>query len=126
LYNQLIVSQKGGDWTGERAHAARVALREVVVQNKRLIQASLLLASSVINLHTTIVNVAPPTLIGELHATTSQLQWIVDAYNLVFATLVLSAGSVFDWIARKGVLLAASECSRWRASPAAWVARRGS
>jgi EmrB/QacA subfamily drug resistance transporter len=76
------------------------------VQNKRLILASLLLASLVINLDTTIVNVALPTLIRKLHATTSQLQWIVDAYNLVFAALVLAAGSVSDRVGRKGILLA--------------------
>src|ERR671918_33019 len=42
----------------------------------------------------TIVNVALPTLSRELGATTSELQWIVDAYSLVFAGLLLAAGSV--------------------------------
>jgi hypothetical protein len=37
------------------------------------------LAASSIDVDTTIVNVALPTLVRELHATTSQLQWIVDA-----------------------------------------------
>jgi EmrB/QacA subfamily drug resistance transporter len=63
------------------------------------------LAAFVVNLDTTIVNVALPTLVRELHATTSQLQWIVDAYNLVFAALVLAAGSVSDRVGRKGMLL---------------------
>jgi EmrB/QacA subfamily drug resistance transporter len=70
-----------------------------------LILASLLLAAFAINVDTTIVNVALPTLVSELHATTSQLQWIVDAYNLVFAALVLAAGSVSDRVGRKGMLL---------------------
>ena len=48
---------------------------------------ALLIAAFAINLDTTIVNVALPTLVRELHATNSQLQWIVDAYNLVFAAL---------------------------------------
>ena len=41
-----------------------------------------------------------------MHATTSQLQWIVDAYNLVFAAFVLAAGSLSDRLGRKGMLLA--------------------
>ena len=52
----------------------------------------------------TIVNVALPTLVRELGATTSQLQWIVDAYVLVFAGLLMAAGSLGDRYGRKGVL----------------------
>ena len=44
----------------------------------------------------TIVNVALPTFVRELGATTSQLQWIVDAYVLVFAGLLMAAGSIGD------------------------------
>jgi MFS family permease len=46
---------------------------------KPLILVSLLLAAFVINLDTTIVNVALPTLVRELHASTTELEWIVDA-----------------------------------------------
>ncbi|MFN8040482.1 MAG: MFS transporter [Acidimicrobiales bacterium] len=53
----------------------------------------------------TIVNVALPTLVRDLGATTSQLQWIVDAYTLVFAGLLLAGGSVGDRWGRKGALL---------------------
>ena len=67
---------------------------------------ALLLAAFAINLDTTIVNVALPTLVRELHASNSQLQWIVDAYNLVFAALLLAAGSLSDRFGRKGMLLA--------------------
>src|ERR1700709_455598 len=52
----------------------------------------------------TIVNVALPTLVRDLGATTSQLQWIVDAYTLVFAGLLIAAGSLGDRFCRKGVL----------------------
>ncbi len=52
----------------------------------------------------TIVNVALPTLSRELSASTSQLQWIVDAYSLVFAGLLLAFGSFGDRYGRKGVL----------------------
>ena len=71
-----------------------------------LILSSLLLAAFVINLDTTIVNVALPTLVRELHASNSQLQWVVDAFNLMFAGSVLAAGSLSDRFGRKGMLLA--------------------
>jgi EmrB/QacA subfamily drug resistance transporter len=54
----------------------------------------------------TIVNVALPTLARELNAGTSSLQWIVDAYTLVFAGLLLAAGGLGDRFGRRGGLLA--------------------
>src|SRR3954465_2240611 len=77
-----------------------------VRRRKPLILASLLLAAFAINVDTTIVNVALPTLVRELHTSTTQLEWIVDAYNLVFPALVLAAGTLGDRVGRKGVLLA--------------------
>jgi EmrB/QacA subfamily drug resistance transporter len=55
----------------------------------------------VIGLDNTILNVALPSLVRQLHASTSQLQWIVDAYTLVFAGLLLTAGSLGDRFGRK-------------------------
>ncbi|MGE5408961.1 MAG: MFS transporter [Syntrophothermus sp.] len=75
------------------------------MNRKPLILASLLLAAFAINLDTTIVNVALPRMIDELHASNTELQWIVDAYNLAFAALLLAAGSLGDRVGRKGVLL---------------------
>ena len=76
------------------------------MSRKPLILLALLLAAFAINLDTTIVNVALPTLARELHASNTQLQWVVDAYNLVFAALLLASGSMSDRAGRKGVLLA--------------------
>jgi EmrB/QacA subfamily drug resistance transporter len=76
------------------------------VNRKPLILVALLLAAFVINLDTTIVNVALPTLVRQLHASTSQLQWVVDAFNLLFAGSVLAAGSLSDRFGRKEMLLA--------------------
>jgi EmrB/QacA subfamily drug resistance transporter len=76
------------------------------MNSKPLILASLLLATFVISVETMLVNVALPTLVRQLHATDSQLQWMVDAYNLVFAASVLAAGSLSDRFGRKGMLLA--------------------
>ncbi len=58
----------------------------------------------VITLDNTILNVAIPTLQRELHATNSQLQWMVDSYTLVFAGLLLTAGSLGDRFGRRGAL----------------------
>src|SRR5271166_1333112 len=52
----------------------------------------------------TIVNVALPSISRQLHATTSDLQWVVDAYSLVFASLLLVGGSLGDRYGRKGAL----------------------
>ena len=57
-----------------------------------------------INLDTTIVNVALPTLSRELDADTRDLLWIVDGYNLAFAALVLAAGSASDRFGRRPAL----------------------
>jgi MFS family permease len=96
------------------------------MQRKPLILASLLLAAFAINLDTTIVNVALPTLVRELHASTTQLEWIVDAYNLMFAALVLAAGNLGDRVGRKGALLAGLECSGLGPSQVGWVTVRAS
>jgi len=59
-----------------------------------------------VNLDNTVLNVALPTLVRDLHATSSQLQWIVDAYMLVFGGLLLVAGSLADRVGRKRTFLA--------------------
>jgi EmrB/QacA subfamily drug resistance transporter len=58
----------------------------------------------VISLDNTILNVALPTIERDLHASASQLEWIVDAYLLVFAGLLLTAGSLGDRLGRRKAL----------------------
>ncbi|HVO68915.1 MAG TPA: MFS transporter [Aggregatilineaceae bacterium] len=58
----------------------------------------------VISLDNTVLNVALPSISNELGASASQLQWVVDAYVLVFAALLLTMGSVSDRIGRKRAL----------------------
>lgn len=67
--------------------------------------AVLCLAMFVTVLDGTIVNVAIPSLSVDLGATTRQLQWIVDAYLLVFTGLLLAAGGLGDRFGRKKALL---------------------
>ena len=75
------------------------------ISRRYAVLATVCLAAFAINLDTTIVNVALPDLARELDATTRQLQWIVDGYNLAFAGLVLTAGSLGDRFGRRPALL---------------------
>src|SRR3954452_12821338 len=58
----------------------------------------------VIVLDNSILNVALPSIVRELHATNTQLQWMVDSYTLVFAGLLLTAGSLGDRFGRRPAL----------------------
>src|SRR3954453_22531948 len=64
-----------------------------------------LLALAVVVSAVPALNVALPSLATQTHATMSQLQWIVDAYALVFAALLLPAGAIGDRYGRKRVLV---------------------
>jgi EmrB/QacA subfamily drug resistance transporter len=76
-----------------------------VTSRRWLVLAVLCLAVFTILVDTSIVNVALPSLVRELDASTRDLLWIVDAYNLMFAALVLAAGSLSDRYGRKGALM---------------------
>ncbi|WP_437092471.1 MFS transporter [Streptomyces sp. enrichment culture] len=60
----------------------------------------------IVSLDNTVLNVALPSLQKDLHATTSGLQWAIDAYTLVLASLLMLAGSTADRIGRKRVFMA--------------------
>jgi EmrB/QacA subfamily drug resistance transporter len=74
--------------------------RELAHRRRWATLAVLCLSLMVIGLDNTILNVALPTLSRQLHASTSSLQWIVDIYTLVFAGLLLTAGSLGDRFGR--------------------------
>ncbi|MCB1002628.1 MAG: MFS transporter [Acidimicrobiales bacterium] len=86
--------------------------------------AVLCLSLLLIVMDNTIVNVALPTIQRDLDATGSELQWIVDAYVLVFAGLLLTMGSLGDRFGRKPALSlglvvmgGASAISAWSSDP---------
>jgi EmrB/QacA subfamily drug resistance transporter len=58
-----------------------------------------------VNLDNTILNVALPTLVVRLKATTGELEWIVDAYAMVFGGLMMVGGSLGDRYGRKRLFL---------------------
>jgi EmrB/QacA subfamily drug resistance transporter len=53
----------------------------------------------------TVVNVALPDIQKDLHTSFTDLQWVVDAYALGLATVVLNAGTLGDWLGRKRVFI---------------------
>ena len=75
-----------------------------VHERRWLILGVLCLSLLIIVMDNTILNVAIPSLIRDLDATNSEVQWIVDSYILVFAGLLLTTGSLSDRFGRKGAL----------------------
>src|SRR6266511_1229883 len=73
-------------------------------RNRWKILAVLSLSLVIIGLDNTVMNVALPSIQEELGVSGSTLQWIVDAYILVFAGLLLAAGNLGDRRGRKGAL----------------------
>jgi EmrB/QacA subfamily drug resistance transporter len=93
------------------------------VPRRWLALAVLCVALLIVNLDNTVLNVALPTLVRDLHATDSELQWIVDSYVMVFAGLLLVMGSLADRVGRKRVFLAGLMAF---AAGSAWAAFSGS
>ena len=90
--------------TGHSLEGLRVRLDAGADPRRWWALAVLCLSLVLITLDNTVLNVALPTLVRDLHASTSELQWIVDSYQLVFAGLLFSAGSMADRYGRKGTL----------------------
>src|SRR3569833_1591803 len=66
-----------------------------------LVLAICCLSLLIVSLDNTIVNIALPSLRTDLHASVSGLQWTIDAYTLVLASLLVLAGSTADRVGRR-------------------------
>ena len=84
-----------------------------------------------ISLDNTILNVALPSIVRSLHATSTQLQWIVDAFAIFFAGLLLTFGALGDRVGRKWVFMgglvvfgAGSALAAWSGTPDRLTAAR--
>src|SRR6266511_452877 len=84
-----------------------VALMNVLGSRRWWALGALALALLVVGLDGTVLSIALPTLSTQLHASTGQLQWFVDAYLLVLAAVLLPAGLLGDRFGRKKLLLGA-------------------
>ena len=89
---------------------------------RRAILAVMCLSLLVVVIDNTILNTALPTLARVLHASTSDLQWITDAYTLAFAALLVMAGALGDRFGRRNALVLGLVIF---ASGSAWAARSG-
>src|ERR1700733_16045713 len=72
-------------------------------RRRYLILAICCMSLFIVGLDNTIVNVALPSIQRELHATVPQLQWTIDSYTLVLASLLMLSGSMADRFGRARV-----------------------
>jgi EmrB/QacA subfamily drug resistance transporter len=86
--------------SNENRDPPRTAAKE-----RRLVLVAMLVALGTVVSAVSSLNVALPDIARNLHATLTQLQWIIDAYAVVFAGLLLLAGAIGDRIGRRPVLL---------------------
>ncbi|MGW5100447.1 MFS transporter [Streptomyces sp. NPDC004100] len=78
---------------------------ELSHRRRLLVLAICCMSLLIVSLDNTALNVALPSMQRDLHATTSGLQWTIDAYTLVLASLLMLAGSTADRIGRKRVFM---------------------
>jgi len=74
---------------------------EPTARRRALILAICCLSLLIVGMDATIVNVALPAIRAELHSGVSGLQWVIDAYTLTLASLLLLSGSTADRIGRR-------------------------
>lgn len=79
---------------------------ELSHRRRQLVLAICCMSLLIVSLDVTALNVALPSMQRELHASTAGLQWTIDAYTLVLASLLMLAGSTADRIGRKRVFIA--------------------
>src|SRR4029078_11039810 len=77
---------------------------ELVERRRWWILGVLAFSVLVIVLDNSVLNVALPAIVRELHASNTELQWMVDAYSLAFAGLLLTMGSLGDKYGRRPAL----------------------
>ena len=104
-----------------RDHPSTVAAADAAYERRWWTLAVLCLSLIVIGVDNTILNVALPSIVRGPRRRGSELQWIIDAYTIVFACLLLTAGALGDKFGRKGTSPRRSCCSA--AFSAARVAR---
>jgi EmrB/QacA subfamily drug resistance transporter len=82
---------------------ARISAQDAVLspQRKKLILTICCMSLFIVGLDNTIVNLALPSIQRELHSAVSGLQWTIDAYTLVLASLLMLSGSTADRVGRK-------------------------
>ncbi|MGX1850291.1 MFS transporter [Streptomyces sp. NBC_01456] len=80
-------------------------MSELGRRRRLLVLAICCMSLLIVSLDNTILNVALPSIQHELHASVSGMQWTIDAYTLVLASLLMLAGSTADRLGRRRVFL---------------------
>ncbi|HEX8646143.1 MAG TPA: MFS transporter [Thermoleophilaceae bacterium] len=88
---------------GPRAGSQPLSAGAVTPRQKRLTLVACILASSIVFVDSTVVNVALPAIADDLDAGLATQQWVVEAYLLMLASLVLIGGSLSDLLGRRRV-----------------------
>jgi EmrB/QacA subfamily drug resistance transporter len=88
------------------AQLADTPIDDATYQRRWAILAVLCTSLMIVIIGNTALNVALPTLADDLRASTTDLQWMVDSYSLVFAGMLFTAGTLGDRFGRKGALQA--------------------
>ncbi|MCF3129526.1 MFS transporter [Streptomyces olivochromogenes] len=78
---------------------------ELSQRRRLLVLAICCMSLLIVGLDVTVLNVALPSMQRELHASTAGMQWTIDAYTLVLASLLMLAGSTADRVGRKRVFM---------------------
>ncbi|MEV6412132.1 MFS transporter [Kribbella sp. NPDC051718] len=81
-------------------------MQELSRRRRLLVLAICCLSLFIVGLDTTVVNLALPSIRSELNASVSKLQWTIDAYTLVIASLLMLSGSTADRLGRRRVFQA--------------------
>ncbi|MET9665741.1 MFS transporter [Streptomyces sp. NPDC006475] len=81
-------------------------MSEFTSRRRLLILAICCMSLLIVSLDNTILNVALPSISKEMHASVAGMQWTIDAYTLVLASLLMLAGSTADRIGRRRVFKA--------------------
>lgn len=94
--HKLENRQTGGTPAAPAAHPQTPSRRKIIL-------ATCCLSLLVVSMDVTIVNVALPAIRSDLNASTSELQWVLDAYTLVVATFLMFGGSLADRYGRRRI-----------------------
>src|ERR1043165_8398860 len=93
-------------WVEALDHTARRGYHAATMTaTRRWTLVATILASSMTFIDGTVVNVALPALQASLHATITDVQWVIEAYALFLGALILVGGSMGDQLGRKRVFL---------------------
>ncbi|MFH8471887.1 MFS transporter [Streptomyces sp. NPDC018000] len=76
---------------------------ELSSRRRQLVLAICCMSLLIVSLDNTVLNVALPSMQKELHATVAGMQWTIDAYTLVLASLLMLSGSTADRIGRRKI-----------------------